>query len=192
MNKLLSDYLDRVDRYLRPASAADRADIINEIKSEMAELEAEKGYTPEQITERLGDSKELAQAYLGEAISKDDKFSAGKLGAMIAFYSAAGLGSLFILPITGVLAAGLMLFGVIAPIAGIIKAAGFLIGVDVPFVMFQVGSYTAHPLAALPLSAVMGVLFFLAGKGLWKLTLRYIQMVARGKEKLSAGFHSPN
>lgn len=43
MDKSLNQYLDKVDRYLRPMSAADRADIINEIKSEMAELEVVAG-----------------------------------------------------------------------------------------------------------------------------------------------------
>lgn len=41
----------------------DRADIINEIKSEMAELEAEKSCTPGQIVERLGEPKEMARAW---------------------------------------------------------------------------------------------------------------------------------
>ncbi|MCI8355398.1 MAG: hypothetical protein HFI47_10025 [Lachnospiraceae bacterium] len=41
----------------------DRADTINEIKSEMAELEAEKSCTPGQIVERLGEPKEMARVW---------------------------------------------------------------------------------------------------------------------------------
>ncbi len=183
MDKILNQYLDKVDKYLRPMSAADRADIINEIKSGMAELEAGKSLTPEQIRERLGDPRELAQAYLGEAIAKTHGCDMRKLAAVMAFYAAAGLGGMFILPFTAILGAALMLCGVIAPLAGLVKAAGFLLGMDVPVIVFQFGSWTAHPLLALPLSVLMGALFFLAGKGLWKITLKYIQIVAKGRMK---------
>ena len=90
---------------------------------------------------------------------------------------------MFILPFTAILGAALMLCGVIAPLAGLVKAAGFLLGMDVPVIVFQFGSWTAHPLLALPLSVLMGALFFLAGKGLWKITLKYIQIVAKGRMK---------
>lgn len=183
MDKILNQYLDKVDRYLRPMSAADRADIINEIKSEMAELEAGKSCTPEQIMERLGDPKEMARAYLGEAIVKTGRFRIRKLAAMAAFYGVAGLGGMFILPFTSILGAALMLSGLLAPLAGLVKAAGFLLGLDVPVVVFQFGSFTAHPLLALPLSVIMGVLFFLVGKGLWRITLGYVRMVAKGRGK---------
>lgn len=106
-----------------------------------------------------------------------------KLAAVMAFYGAAGLGGMFILPFTAILGAALMLCGVIAPLAGLVKAAGFLLGMDVPVIVFQFGSWTAHPLLALPLSVLMGALFFLAGKGLWKITLKYIQIVAKGRMK---------
>ena len=38
MDKVLSSYLDQVDRRLRPLPAAERADIVQEIRSEMLEL----------------------------------------------------------------------------------------------------------------------------------------------------------
>ena len=102
MDSSLSLYLDKVDRYLKPMPASERADIINEIKSEMMELETKGKLSPEQIIERLGTPKELAGAYLGEVISKSSRFSLKKLCAVVAFYSFAGVGSLFVLPITNV------------------------------------------------------------------------------------------
>lgn len=54
MDKYLNTYLDKVDRYLKSMPASERADIINEIKSEMAELEVRESLSPEQIVERLG------------------------------------------------------------------------------------------------------------------------------------------
>ena len=53
MDSSLSLYLDKVDRYLKPMPASERADIINEIKSEMMELETKVKLSPEQIIERL-------------------------------------------------------------------------------------------------------------------------------------------
>ncbi len=92
---------------------------------------------------------------------------------------------MFILPFTGILGAALMFSGVVTPLAGLIKAAGFLLGVDVSVVVFQIGSFTAHPLLTLPLSALVGVLFFMAGKGLWRIVLSYIRMVTKGRVKLN-------
>lgn len=180
MNNCLNEYLNKVDKYLKPMQAGERADIINEIKSEMVELETQGKLSPEQITERLGDSKELAKAYLGDAISKNSGFSFRKLCAVAAFYSFAGVGGLFVLPVTSVLGVGFMLCGVIAPIAGLIKVLGYVVGIEVPWVSFQFGAYVLHPVPAFFLAAVLGVLLFAAGMGFWKLTLKYIHVISRG------------
>ena len=74
MDKTLSNYLDQVDRHLRPLPAGERADIILEIRSEILELEA-AGAAPEEILSRLGDARDLAAAYLGDTISKKPSFS---------------------------------------------------------------------------------------------------------------------
>ena len=64
MDSLRNDYLNKIDKYLRPLPASERADIINEIKSQMMELEAEKRLSSDQIIQRLGNPKELAGALL--------------------------------------------------------------------------------------------------------------------------------
>lgn len=183
MDKILNDYLEKTDRYLRPMPAGERVDIIKEIKSEMLELEAEKHLTPAEITERLGSPKELAKAYLGGSITKDSSFSLRKLLCIASFAGLAG-GSIFILPFTGMLSCGLLLGGIISPIGGIIKLVGFLLGFDIPFIMFQIGSYTAHPLAVFPLSVLFGLLFFLAGRGLWRLTIKYVKALSSSKARI--------
>ena len=86
-----SQYLERIERYLRPLPVAERVDIVAEIKSEMLELEA-AGMPPQEIAARLGTPEELARGYLGEAIVKSPRFSLRKLGAVAAFYSLAGGG----------------------------------------------------------------------------------------------------
>lgn len=156
---------------------------INEIKSEMAELEVQDKLSPDQIIKRLGEPKELAGAYLGDSISKNTTFSFRKLCSVVAFYSFVGAGGLFVLPFTSVLGAWLMVCGVIAPVAGLIKALGYLVGIEVPWVSFQFGPYVLHPIPAFLLSVVFGVLFFAAGKGLWNLTIKYIHVICRGKLK---------
>lgn len=184
MESSLVNYLEKIDKYLKPIGAAERADIINEIKSEIQELEAKDKLSPEQIIERLGNPKELAGAYLGQSITQNNHFSIRKLGTIIIFYSLAGLGSVFILPFTSIVGVTFMLCGVIVPICGIVKMLGALVGIDTPFIMFQFGTYTAPPAVAFLLSILLGILFFLAGKFFWKLTIRYIQMISSRKKRI--------
>lgn len=183
MDKILDDYLEKTDKYLRPMPAGERVDIIKEIKSQMFQLEAEKHLTPAQITERLGSPKELAKAYLGGSIAKDNSFSLRKLSLMTAFAGLAG-GSIFVLPFTSILSVGLLFSAVIAPICGLIKLIGFFAGLDIPFIMFQFGSYTAPPIVVFPLSLIFGILLFFAGMALWKLTVKYVKALSRSKAAL--------
>ncbi len=184
MDRILNEYLEKIDKYLKKVPVTDRVDIINEIKSEMTELVELGGVSPAEVIKRLGDPKELAGAYLGEAIAQSSAFSMKKLMAVIAFYSLAGVGSLFVLPFISVLGVALMFSGVVAPVAGMIKLAGFLTGIEVPWVSFQLGNYVLHPLPAFLMSVITGILLFLAGKGLWNLTIKYIRAVSAGKRKL--------
>lgn len=184
MNKILEDYLEKIDKHLKPMPVTSRLDIVQEIRSEMHELETQNGLCAEEIIEKLGNPKELAKAYLGESIVQGSSFTLQKLCQIAAFYSLAGIGSMFVLPFLSVLSVGLIISGAIAPIAGAIKLGGFLLGQDIPFVMFQFGSYTAHPLLVFPLSVVLGLLLFLAGRGLWKLMMQYIKAISRQKRNL--------
>ncbi|MBS0673345.1 DUF1700 domain-containing protein, partial [Enterococcus faecalis] len=115
-------------------------DILLEIESEIQEMEME-GKSEEEIKKRLGDPKELARAYLQEALIKDSSFSLKKVGSLIAFYSVAGSIWLFVLPITSVLAGSLILCGALVPIAGLIKFSAYLAGIDLPWVGMQIGTY---------------------------------------------------
>ena len=44
MDKILNDYLEKVDKYLKPMKVTDRMDIIKEIESDMAELREHGGF----------------------------------------------------------------------------------------------------------------------------------------------------
>ena len=99
MEPILNNYLVKMEKYLKALPAAERIDIVNELKSEMIEL-SDKGISGEQIVNRLGNPKVLARAYLADEIGKMKKFSWKKFAMFFSFYSYASIGGMFILPIT--------------------------------------------------------------------------------------------
>lgn len=178
MEKLLNDYLARVERYLNPLSASDRVDIVKEIKSEMLELLG-AGVAPEQIVERLGDAKTLARAYLSDNVAKAHGWR--RVSALIAFYSLAGLGGICVLPVTSICAAAFLFSGAVCPLAGIVKLVGMLLGFNMDWIGFQFGSYSVGPFATLLLSILLGAILFFAGWLCWKLTVYLVKLMGRGK-----------
>ena len=48
MEKILNDYLEKIEKYLKPLPLSERVDIVKEIKSEILELQA-NGKTAEEI-----------------------------------------------------------------------------------------------------------------------------------------------
>lgn len=149
----------------------------------MLELQS-NGVSPVQIIERLGNPKELAKAYLGEAISKNSHFSWRKLSAVITFYSFAGLSSMLILPFTSICGITFMFTAILSPILGIIKFIAYLLGHDLPQIGIQINSYAVSATAFLPISFIIGVLLFSIGWFLWKLTILTIKTMSSGKNKL--------
>lgn len=184
MDKTLNDYLELVEKYLKPMAVSERVDIVKEIKSEMLELQNE-GKTPQEILERLGNAKELARAYLGESIAKGRGFSWRRLSAVIAFYSMAGAVGVCVLPVTSICAAAFLLSGALCPLAGVVKFVGALLGFEMPYIGIQLGSYSAGPGLVLVLSVVMGAVVMAAGWLLWKLTVWMIRSMALGHKKLA-------
>lgn len=182
MEQVLEAYLDRVDRSLRPMSASERADIVREIRSEMLELQA-AGLSPEEITGRLGAPKELAAAYLSEAIVKNPRFSWRRLGAVTAFYSLAGLGGLIVLPATSITAVTFLVCGAVVPALALLKWLGSLVGLELPWVAVRFGSWTMPPAPAFLVSAGVGLLLLLAGLGLWRFTIWFIRMLGRKRRE---------
>lgn len=198
MNAVYEKYLNTVDRHLRPLPASERADIIKEIRGSILEMESEQ-LPEEQILKRLGDSRELAKAYLGDFLENAshtgfsfEKFSfkifrnewgfhLRRLLAVLAFYSLTGISGMFIIPTLGILAPVLILCGIIAPAAGFLKFVFSLFGYDMPYVVVQFGETTLSPAPAFLYSVVMGAVLILLGKGAWKLLLRYLKAISRVK-----------
>lgn len=184
MDRNLELYLDTFDKHLKSVPTSERIDIIKEIKSAMIELEQKEGLTPQQITEKLGNPKDLAQAYLGESISKTPGFNWQKWKTVIAFYGAAGFSSMFVIPVLGILSPVLKLCGYFVPLAGLVKLIGYLVGYDLPIAIVQIGTFELHPIFSLVVSVIFGVLFYSLGRYLWRLLLEYIRKVSEKKRNL--------
>lgn len=183
LEKSLNEYLEKIEKYLKPLIVSERVDIVKEIKSEMLELQA-SGTSTEQIIERLGNPKELARAYLGEAVAKNNGFNWRRLSAVIAFYSLAGIGGMFVLPITSICGIAFMVSGVLCPIAGIIKLVAHLMGYEITEIGISIGAFSANAIAFLPISILIGAVIFAIGWLLWKLTIVIIKSMSKGKKKL--------
>lgn len=183
MENILNDYLEKIEKYLKPLIVSERVDIVKEIKSEMLELQA-NGISSEQIVERLGNPKDLAKAYLGESIEKSRGFNWRRLSAVIAFYSLAGIGGMFVLPITSICGIALMVSGLLCPIAGIIKLVAHLMGYEMEEIGLSIGTFSANAIIFLPISILIGAVIFIIGWLLWKLTIMIVRSISKGKKKL--------
>lgn len=184
MDKLLNDYLEKVERYLKPLPISERADIVKEIKSEILELQS-SGKTSEEIMERLGNPKELARAYLGDLISKSSSFCWSRILAICAFYSLTSFSGLFVIPVLGICAPVFMLCAVFIPIAGIIRLIDALPFLSIPYAENIVVSGVENPILIFLVCLIISVVMFLIGYGCWKLLVGYIKAVSKTKQRLS-------
>lgn len=191
MEKIMNDYLEKIEKYLKPMNVSERIDIVKEIKSEMLELK-EDGRTAEEIIHRLGDPKELARAYLGEAIVKNKTFGWKKISSLIAFYSLAGTVWMFVLPFTSIVGIAFMLSGILVSVAGVIKFVGYLLRYNIPYIEFNFGQYSANVITILPIAFLVGVVLFVSGNLLWKATIKIIKGISRTKEKIEGKAYPVN
>lgn len=187
MDNTLELYLAAVERHLKPLSASDRADIVQEIKSDMLELQTQKGLSPQEITERLGDPKALARAYLGDVITQSRPFSWKRLAALAAFYGVAGVGGVILLPIAAFLG-GLLVFigGTMMFAAGgaLLELLGSGLGLTlVTHVRINIPIAVPAPVVVLCVFLV-GLLLFALGCGCLSLIVLYVRAIGKGTQKL--------
>lgn len=185
MEKQLNSYLEQVEKYLKPLPVSERVDIVQEIKSEMQELQA-AGQTPEQILARLGEPKEMARAYLGDLIAQGSGFSASRVLALCAFYSAAGLSGLVVIPTLVICAPVFLLCGIVTPLLGAVKAVDVALGLHIPYVQYIGIAGVQNPVLVFVLCILAGIALFALGYGCWKLLVGYVKSVSRVKRTLDA------
>ena len=189
MEKELNAYLGKLEKYLKPVAVSERIDIINEIKSEMQELQG-NGMSAEEIIERLGDPKKLAKAYLGDILVKKRGFSLNRFLIACAFFSVVGFSGMIVIPTLAVIAPVFVVCGAICPVIGAVKFLDRILGLGLPYMenvgIFMGASVPINPAAEFLLILFVGVLLFAAGVGAWKLLLFYCRKVRRPAKKLSA------
>lgn len=188
MEKALNDYLEKIEKYLKPLPVSERVDIVKEIKSEILELQGD-GKTAEEIIERLGNPKELAKAYLGDLIAKSNSFRWDKVLAICAYYSLAGLSGLIVLPVLAICAPVFLVCAIATPLLGAVKLLDALLNLGIPYashIGIYIGVYGVEsPALVFVLSLVMGAVSYLMGRGCWKLLVYYIKGVSKAKQRLS-------
>ena len=188
MEKELNDYLENMEKYLKPIPVSERIDIINEIKSEMQELQR-NGVTTEAIIGRLGNPKDLAKAYLGDLISKESGFSWNRFLMACAFYSLVGFSGMVVIPCLGVIAPTFIVCGIAAPILGIVKLIDYIFTLNIPYVenigIFLGGIVEFNPIVEFIISLIVGILIYWAGRGAWKLLVLYCKKISKTASKLS-------
>ena len=164
MEKILNDYLEKIEKYLKPLPVSERVDIVKEIKSEILELQGD-GKTSEEIIERLGNPKELAKAYLGDLIAKSSSFSWNRVLAICAYYSLASLSGLIVIPVLAICAPVFILCAIATPILGAVKLIDALLNLGIPYASYIGISGIQNPAIVFVLSIVMGVVLYLIGRG---------------------------
>ena len=171
MNATLEKYLDTVDKCLKPLPTSERVDIVKEIKSSILEMEGDN-LTTEQILDRLGKSKDLAKAYLGDLLSKGSGFSWNRFLTVCAFYSIVGFSGMFVIPCLAIMAPVFIVCGIASPLLMAVKMIDYILNLGLPY-MENMGVFTGlvelNPIAEFVVALVIGVLLFLAGRGCWKL-----------------------
>lgn len=184
MEKALNNYLETIEKYLKPLPVSERVDIVKEIKSEMLELQ-QNGKTAEEIIERLGNSKELAKAYLGDLIAKKSSFGWNRILAICAYYSLAGLSGMIVIPVLAICAPVFILCGMITPIMGAIKLIDALLHLGIPYAQYIVVSGISNPMLIFLFCLIIGAVLAASGYGCWKLLVHYIKGMSKVKNNLS-------
>lgn len=188
MSNLFEKYLDDVNRYLKPLSATERADIIMEIKSLIFEMQRDN-FTDEEILSRLGNARDLARAYLGNLLLNEKGFSWRKFWLGFIFYGLVGFSGMCIIPCLVIMAPVFIGCGVLTMVLALLKMVDYILGLGIPY-MNNIGVSFMYirfnPLIESWLALMAGVLLYVAGKWCWKLLISYFKKIIKIKDKLLA------
>ncbi len=187
MEKALNDYLEKIEKTLKPFPISERVDIIVEIKSEILKLQS-AGKNAEEIIEQLGNPKDLAKTYMRDPIPKYNSFGWNRFFLICIYYSLSFLSGLIVIPTLAITAPVLMTCGIVSPILMAVKLVDYIFNLSFPYIENMgvfIGIMELNPIAEFGWSIVIGVLCYLAGRGCWKLLVSYIQGVRKAKRYLS-------
>ena len=131
MDNSLEKYLEQIDKHLKPLPVSERVDIVKEIKASMQEMLAE-GMQSDAILAHLGDSKDLARAYLGDLLAESSGFSWRRFLIVCAFYSIVGFSGMIVIPCLAIMAPVFIACGIFCPLAGTVKLLDYLLNLGIP------------------------------------------------------------
>ena len=170
MEKILNDYLEKIERYLKPLPISERVDIVKEIQSEIFELQS---------------NGKNAKEILGDLIAKGTSFSWTRVLAICAYYSLASLSGLVIIPTLAICAPVFILCGIVTPIIGAVKLIDYLLNLGIPYVQYIGISGVNSPILVFIICVITGIGLYLIGRGCWKLLVYYIKGMSKVKNNLS-------
>lgn len=187
MHNEINSYLEKIDGYLKRLPVIERTDIIKEIQSAIVEMQSD-GLSDSQIIERLGNPKDLAAAYYGEVLTKDNSLSFGRFWQVIGFYSLIGLTGVIVIPTLAIVSVTFIFCGWLVGVIGIVDLVLKTFNVKIPWVLVNFAGYSPTPIVATLICVVVGVLLVIAGKAAWKSLLKYISYVSTRHQKLNNEF----
>ena len=77
MEKILNDYLEKIERYLKPLPISERVDIVKEIQSEIFELQEATEKNAKENYGTAGESKRISQSLFGRSDCKGQPLLVG-------------------------------------------------------------------------------------------------------------------
>ncbi|MDO4814735.1 MAG: DUF1700 domain-containing protein [Gemella sp.] len=182
MNKVLEKYLGEVEKNLKSLPISERVDIIREIKSSITELESE-GVPSEEIITRLGNPKDLANAYLGVE-GKEEKET--NLLASVAFYMLVAIIAFPVLMTVGGMLLGFGIGAISILITTIILVVDQVFGLGLPFIAGRgdLQYWVNNIYVEVGIYLLMSLILFILTYLLYKITVLCLKGVEQLRRKL--------
>lgn len=185
VNKEFDAFLRQVEKYLKPLPSSERTDIIKEINSQILELK-NSGKTTEEIFNRLGSPKQLAEVFLSDYITEKSFLSSKVFLALCAYYTLVGFTGVVIIPTLAICAPVFIFCSAITPILAFIKMVNYLFHLGLPYMegISSIGTFQMNPVLDFLVSLPIAGLLFGLGWGCWKLLIAYIEGVGRVRQNI--------
>ena len=182
MDDAAERYLEELRRNLRPLPEDERSDALREIKSHIAEGQAD-GRPTTAVLAGLGDARTLARAYVADyhlRVPRDGALgSAARIVLSSVFVSGTGLLSLIVVPFLVLLTALAGVLAVASPVLGVLRTFG------VPgIVMGDSGGWQVPILWSFPASVALGAACAVLAWAGYKVLRGYLRLVLAGYRKL--------
>ena len=173
MENRLEEYIGQVEQYLRPLSATERSDIIEEIRNHIMETHISEQKALDAVIDDLEDPRDLARAYGGEAVANHSSFNLRGVFRVLSFYSLNGLSGMVVIPSLAVTAGALYFSACVVLAGGVVKWGAALMGIDMPYIRFDIGGLP--DIMILPIALLVSAGLYLIGRKLWKVLRRYLR-----------------